>query len=186
MGLSVFQRDRYDGVARELAVWWTLRREGDQGRGGLPDVHARLRARAAASRCAGSSSSRRCAARTKRSSLSGARGAPASRRRAGADFPENAKNRSYDVSIYQNGYDTLDMYIRINGFLTPLMSPSYSGLVINDHLRLVDNSDSGKLVIDGAFKGSVTSSRIAGLLDGTFSSGTVNCTASNHGIAFTR
>jgi hypothetical protein len=23
----VLQRDRYDGVAREVAVWWTLRRE---------------------------------------------------------------------------------------------------------------------------------------------------------------
>jgi len=24
---DVFQRDRYDGVAREVAIWWTLRRE---------------------------------------------------------------------------------------------------------------------------------------------------------------
>jgi hypothetical protein len=27
----VLQRDRYDGVARELAVWWTLRREATKG-----------------------------------------------------------------------------------------------------------------------------------------------------------
>jgi len=90
------------------------------------------------------------------------------------------------VSIYQTGYDTIQMNVRINGFLTPLMSPSYSGLVINDHLRLVDNSDSGKLVIDGTFKGSVSESRIGGLLNGTFSTDTVDCTASDHGIAFTR
>ena len=101
-------------------------------------------------------------------------------------FPENAKKRSYYVSIYQTGYDTIQMNVRINGFLTPLMSPSYSGLVINDHLRLVDNSDSGKLVIDGTFKGSVSESRIGGLLNGTFSTDTVDCTASDHGIAFTR
>ena len=28
---DVFQRDRYDGVAREVAVWWTLRREATRG-----------------------------------------------------------------------------------------------------------------------------------------------------------
>jgi hypothetical protein len=28
---SVFQRDRYDGVVREEAVWWTLRREATKG-----------------------------------------------------------------------------------------------------------------------------------------------------------
>jgi hypothetical protein len=100
-------------------------------------------------------------------------------------FPESAKKRSYYVSIYQTGYDTISMTVRVNGALVPLMSPSYSGLRINDHLRLVDNSD-GKLVIDGTFKGSVGPSRIAGLLDGTFSTNTVDCTASDHGIAFTR
>ena len=90
------------------------------------------------------------------------------------------------MSIYQTGYDTIQMNVRINGVLTSLMSPSYSGLRINDHLRLVDNSDSGTLVIDGTFKGSVSASRIAGLLDGTFSTDTVDCAASNHGITFTR
>lgn len=103
-----------------------------------------------------------------------------------SDFPENARNRSYYVSIYQTGYDTIQMNVRVNGVLTTLMSPSYSGLMINDHLRLVDNSDSGRLVIDGTFKGSVGPSRIAGLLNGTFSTDTVDCTASNHGITFTR
>jgi hypothetical protein len=103
-----------------------------------------------------------------------------------SDFPENAKKRSYDVSIYQTGYDTIQMNVRVNGALVPLMSPSYSGLKINDHLRLVDNSGSGKLVIDGTFKGSVSSSRIAGLLDGTFSTDRVDCAASDHGIVFTR
>jgi hypothetical protein len=101
-------------------------------------------------------------------------------------FPENARKRSYYVSIYQTGYDTILMNVRVNGALVTLMAPSYSGLRINDHLRLVDNADSGKLVIDGTFKGSVSSSRIAGLLDGTFSTDTVDCTASNHGIVFTR
>jgi hypothetical protein len=100
-------------------------------------------------------------------------------------FPENAKKRSYYVSIYQTGYDTIQMNVRVNGALVLLMSPSYSGLRINDHLRLVDNSD-GKLAIDGTFEGSVSASRIAGLLDGTFSTDTVDCTASNHGIVFTR
>lgn len=28
---NVFQRDMYDGVAREVAVWWTLRREATRG-----------------------------------------------------------------------------------------------------------------------------------------------------------
>lgn len=31
MSTNVFQRYAYDGVARELAVWWTLRREGRPG-----------------------------------------------------------------------------------------------------------------------------------------------------------
>ncbi len=31
MGTEVFQRYAYDGVARELAVWWTLRREATKG-----------------------------------------------------------------------------------------------------------------------------------------------------------
>lgn len=31
MNGSVFQRDRYDGVAREIAVWWTLCREATKG-----------------------------------------------------------------------------------------------------------------------------------------------------------
>jgi hypothetical protein len=31
MPSDVFQRDRYDGVARELAVWWTLTREATNG-----------------------------------------------------------------------------------------------------------------------------------------------------------
>jgi hypothetical protein len=40
----VFQRDRYDGVARELAVWWTLTREATKGEAVCRDVYARLRA----------------------------------------------------------------------------------------------------------------------------------------------
>ena len=103
-----------------------------------------------------------------------------------SNFPENARKRSYYVSIYQTGYDTIVMNVRVNGALTTLMSPSYSGLVINDHLRLVDDSADGKLVIDGMFKGSVGPSRIAGVLNGTFSTDTVDCTATNHGITFTR
>lgn len=31
MAVSVPQRDRYDGVPREVAVWWTLRREATKG-----------------------------------------------------------------------------------------------------------------------------------------------------------
>ena len=31
MSHDVFQRDRYDGVARKQAVWWTLRREATKG-----------------------------------------------------------------------------------------------------------------------------------------------------------
>src|SRR5262245_66311856 len=31
MPSDVFQRDRYDGIAREVAVWWTLRREATKG-----------------------------------------------------------------------------------------------------------------------------------------------------------
>jgi hypothetical protein len=31
MNFNVFQRYAYDGVARETAVWWTLRREATRG-----------------------------------------------------------------------------------------------------------------------------------------------------------
>ena len=31
MSVDVFQRYAYDGVAREVAVWWTLRREATKG-----------------------------------------------------------------------------------------------------------------------------------------------------------
>ena len=103
-----------------------------------------------------------------------------------SDFPESAKKRSYLVNIYQTGYDTISMNVAINGVTTLIMTPSYSGLMIEDHMRLVDNSATGKLVIDGTFKGSVSASRIAGLLNGTFTTDTGDCAASNHGITFTR
>jgi hypothetical protein len=90
------------------------------------------------------------------------------------------------VNVYQTGYDTISMNVSINGVSTQIMTPSYSGLKIQDHLRLVDNSAGGKLVIDGTFTGTVTASRIAGPLNGTFSTDTADCAASNHGITFTR
>lgn len=31
MSTDIFLRDRYDGIAREVAVWWTLRREATRG-----------------------------------------------------------------------------------------------------------------------------------------------------------
>lgn len=95
-------------------------------------------------------------------------------------------SRNYLVSVYQTGYDTISMDVSIGGVLTPLMSPSYSGLKIQDRLRLVDSSVAGGLVIDGTFTGTVTSSRIAGTLNGNFTTATVDCAASDHKLTFTR
>jgi hypothetical protein len=78
------------------------------------------------------------------------------------------------------------MDVAVNGVLAPLMNPSYSGLKIQDHLRLVDNSVVGGLVIDGTFTGTVSSSRIAGTLNGNFTTATADCVAADHALTFTR
>jgi hypothetical protein len=102
-----------------------------------------------------------------------------------AGLSPDARSRSYNVTIYQTGYDTISMNASINGLVTPIMNASYSGLKIQDRLRLVDNS-AARLVIDGTFTGTVSSARIAGTLDGTFTSATAECSATNHTVTFTR
>jgi hypothetical protein len=98
----------------------------------------------------------------------------------------DVRSRTYKVSVYQTGYDTISMDVAVNGVLAPLMNPSYSGLKIQDHLRLVDNSIVGGLVIDGTFTGTVSSSRIAGTLNGNFTTATADCVAADHALTFTR
>jgi hypothetical protein len=98
----------------------------------------------------------------------------------------DAKNRSYSVSIYQTGYDTISMDVSINGVLKPMMAASYAGLKIKDRLQVVDNSVAGSFVIDGTFTGSVTSSRIRGALDGHVTTATVDCVAADHAVTLTR
>lgn len=96
------------------------------------------------------------------------------------------RNRSYIVTIYQTGFDTISMNVAINGVTTPIMNASYSGLKIKDRLRLVDNSVAGNLVIDGTFTGTVSVSKIAGTLSGNVTTAAADCVASDHSLTFTR
>jgi hypothetical protein len=98
----------------------------------------------------------------------------------------DTKNRSYVVTIYQTGYDTISMNVAISGLTSTIMNASYSGLVINDHLRLVDKSVPGNLVIDGTFNGKVSVSKIAGTLSGNVTTASADCVASDHSLTFTR
>jgi hypothetical protein len=101
-------------------------------------------------------------------------------------LPADARSHSYAVIIYQTGYDTISMNVSMNNVSTPIMYASYSGLKIQDRLRLVDNAVAGSLVIDGTFTGTVGSNRIAGTLNGNFTTATADCVASNHTLTFTR
>jgi hypothetical protein len=101
-------------------------------------------------------------------------------------LPADAKSRSYDVSIYQTGYDTISMNAFVNRALTPIMAASYAGLKINDKLRIVDDSVAGGLVIDGIFTGRVSSSKIPGTLNGHVTTPTVDCVATDHTANFIR
>ena len=96
------------------------------------------------------------------------------------------RNRSYIVTIYQTGFDTISMNVAINGVTTPIMNASYSGLKIKDRLRLVDNSVAGNLVIDGTITGTVSVSKIAGTLSGNVTTAAADCVASDHSLTFTR
>jgi hypothetical protein len=103
-------------------------------------------------------------------------------------LPADARSRSYSIiNIYQTGYDTISINVALNGVSTPIMNASYSGLKIQDKLRLVDNSAVGRLVIDGTFTSSVVSQdKITGRLNGNFTTATADCVASDHTLTFTR
>ena len=100
----------------------------------------------------------------------------------------DARNRTYPtVTIYQTGYDTISINVSANSVSSVIMTPSYYGLKIQDRLRLVDNVVVGGLVIDGMFtSSSVTSTRIAGTLNGNFTTATADCAATDHSLTFTR
>jgi hypothetical protein len=101
-------------------------------------------------------------------------------------LPADVRSRSYLVNIYQTGYDTISMNMTMNGVSKQIMTPSYAGLKIHDQLHLVDSSVAGGFTIDGTFTGTVTSSRIAGTLNGNFTTATADCAASDHTLTFTR
>jgi hypothetical protein len=101
----------------------------------------------------------------------------------------DAKSRSCPiVTIYQAGYSTITITVSISNISTPIMNNTdYSGLKIQDRLRLVDNSIAGGLAIDGTFTSSLVSqNKIAGTLNGNFTTATADCAATDHTVTFTR